>query len=68
MEDKGNVDYHAFLLRLWRDGENAAWRASLEDPYSGERHNFGSLQQLWSFFQERLRPDVGSGMPREPLQ
>lgn len=37
--------YVAYLLRLWRvpDGR---WRASLDDPRTGERLVFGSLMHL----------------------
>jgi hypothetical protein len=45
--------YRAYLLRLWRaDSENARpaeWRASLEDPRTGERLGFASLEQLFAF-------------------
>jgi hypothetical protein len=39
-----------YLLRLWlADGDDPVWRASLEDPSSGERHGFGSLERLFAF-------------------
>ena len=42
-------DYVAYLLRLWREtsGEASRWRASLQDPHSGERIGFGSLEELF---------------------
>lgn len=52
----GRQAYHAFLLRLWRvdGGGRAAWRASLEDAHSGERHGFSDLPALQSFLQAQL--------------
>jgi hypothetical protein len=45
--------YRAYLLRLWRVNSEAArrteWRASLEDPRTGERLGFANLEQLFAF-------------------
>jgi hypothetical protein len=55
-------DYLSYLLRLWRvDGDNAAqptanqavWRASLENPHTGERKGFASLDDLFDFLREQ---------------
>jgi len=47
-------DYLAYLLRLWRTkGEEAVWRASLEDPHTGERLGFASLDELFTFLKEQ---------------
>ncbi len=45
----------SFLLRLWQteEGRGSAWRASLEDPESGERIGFASLEQLFGFLMDR---------------
>jgi hypothetical protein len=40
-----NKTYQSFLLRLWC-GANAQWRASLEDPHTGDRQAFASLALL----------------------
>jgi hypothetical protein len=42
-------DYVAYLLRLWREtsGGSSRWRASLQDPHSGERVGFASLEDLF---------------------
>jgi hypothetical protein len=52
--DKEQPDYLSYLLRLWRvDGEeNAAWRASLESPHTGERRGFAKLADLFTFLEE----------------
>jgi hypothetical protein len=64
------VDYFSYLLRMWRTGENSAWRASLEDPQTGERVGFRSLEALWSFLWERtasttIQEDEYDAKPQE---
>jgi len=47
--------YRAYLLRLWwagRGGE-ASWRASLDEPHTGVRHGFATLEQLFAFLKEQ---------------
>ena len=41
--------YYAYLLRIWREGVPYHWRALLEDPSSGERLGFDSVQALIDF-------------------
>jgi hypothetical protein len=45
--------YHAYLLRLWMEqrGGQPLWRASLEDPHTGQRLGFADLNQLFAFLQ-----------------
>lgn len=42
-------DYHAFLLRLWREWSGSRWHATLERPQSGRRLAFGSIQALLEY-------------------
>lgn len=54
--------YHAYLLRFWRDGEHTAWRASLEDPHTGETFGFATVQRLYEFLDEvRGDPNARTG-------
>ena len=51
--------YCAYVLRLWEmhaaDGHNRpAWRCSVEDPHTGERRGFASLEALMTFLQTEL--------------
>lgn len=48
--------YRVYLLRLWRgeDPAHALWRASLEDPRTGERIGFESLERLFAFLMEQI--------------
>lgn len=42
-------DYHAYLLRLWRESPGGPWRAWLQDAATGERHGFVSLSAVMRF-------------------
>ena len=51
--------YCAYLLRLWEEGGNSheqspTWRCSLEDPHTGDRRGFASLELLIAFLQAQL--------------
>ena len=57
-EDGGkHRDYVSFLLRMWQDSSDeelsrskeAAWRATLQSPRTGERVGFNSLDDLFDF-------------------
>jgi hypothetical protein len=47
------VQYSSFLLRLWRAGDNGkpVWRASLENPHTGEHLGFASLKELFIYLE-----------------
>lgn len=47
--------YRSYLLRLWqiKYGEELVWRASLEDPFTGERRGFASLEALFDFLWQK---------------
>jgi hypothetical protein len=49
----------SYLLRLWCTGERraATWHASLEDPFTGDRFGFPSLEQLFAFLIELVERD-----------
>ncbi len=44
-----NANYHAYLLRLWRESPTGQWRAWLQDASTGERHGFAGLTTLLGF-------------------
>ena len=58
------LGYLSYILRLWREkgGASTQWRASLQDPLSGQRIGFGHLDELVAFLREQtgLAPPVGS--------
>ncbi len=52
-------DYHAYLLRCWRDPTNhadglAGWRFSIEDPGTGSRQGFATWTALADFIHTEL--------------
>jgi len=59
-EDKHNAPrYQAYMLRLWQERpasseRPAVWRFSLEDPHTGKRRGFASLEELVTFLQRQL--------------
>lgn len=59
--------YQSYLLRLWRVDEDGhqVWRASLEDPRTGERRGFASLELLMEFllFQIKARNEEERILP-----
>ena len=54
--------YLSYLLRLWQSsaGDKTTWRASLEDPMTGERRGFDSLETLLAFLEAQTNDQVGS--------
>jgi hypothetical protein len=59
-------NYLSYLLRLWGAGNGAesTWRASLENPMTGERHGFASLKDLFAFLQAQADDQAGPA-PRD---
>lgn len=47
--------YVAYLLRLWQvnSGASTVWRASLDDPRTGERKGFADLASLFTFLKKQ---------------
>jgi hypothetical protein len=54
------ADYHASLLRLWREHHGGPWRASLQDAESGERLGFADLERLFAHLRQ-LTHDTTDG-------
>ena len=51
MNEPETYCYHAYLLRLWREGEGAPWRAMVEDTGNGRKQAFSTLQHLIAFLE-----------------
>lgn len=47
------ANYYAYLLRFWRGDDNTAWRATLEDPHSGQQLSFADMDALFAFLAEQ---------------
>ena len=52
IEGPSALHYRSYLLRLWCEKPDRRWRASLEDPRTGKRIGFASLEQLFAFLME----------------
>ncbi|GIK56653.1 MAG: hypothetical protein BroJett015_23160 [Chloroflexota bacterium] len=53
------TNYHAYLIRLWRDDEQQPWRAELVSPRSGEARHFATPEQAYAYLQQQLKPQTG---------
>jgi hypothetical protein len=55
-EINGKPLYKSYLLRLWSgtDVSNKTWRASLENPHTGERLGFENLERLFAFLMDDI--------------
>ena len=59
--------YQAYLLRLWQERTQrpsgpAVWRFSLEEPQTGIRRGFASLEAVMAFIERQIE---GDGLPLE---
>ncbi len=54
-ESDEHKHYAAYLVRLWKEKgtEHDQWRASVEDPRTGERRGFANIEDLFAFLRER---------------
>ncbi len=51
--------YYSYLLRMWQvstDGEHA-WRIQLENVQTGDKHGFGSLDELLAYLSQLMSQD-----------
>jgi hypothetical protein len=55
--------YHTYLLRVWRAryGGHWQWHASLENPRTGERVTFATLDALSQYLESRSVLPGGKG-------
>ena len=68
--------YLAYLLRLWQatSDERVVWRATIENPHTGERHAFATLDALFAFLDAETaaiarKGEIGAGAePDDELQ
>jgi hypothetical protein len=54
--------YLSYLVRLWDEGAPGTprWRASIEDPDTGERRGFADLTRLFAFIKAETCADAAS--------
>jgi len=58
--------YRTYLMRYWEERSQApmlprVWRFSLEDPHTGQRHGFASLEKMIAFLRLELAGDEIKG-------
>jgi hypothetical protein len=56
--------YQAYLLRLWRDGPGAPWRAALEPPDGAAPVRFATVAALFAFLRDQLADPEPARPPR----
>lgn len=66
--------YRVYVLRLWQErppspARAAVWRFSVNDPRTGQRRGFGSLEGLIAFLQAQVGAEKqeGEGETSAPL-
>lgn len=48
------ANYHAYLIRFWRDNDRQPWRATLVLTQTGEKRSFASVAQLLAFLADQM--------------
>jgi hypothetical protein len=53
---ENQIAYYSYLLRLWHvpDEGDDTWRASLENPQTGVRTGFASLDAMYDFLRRQI--------------
>jgi hypothetical protein len=54
MSNEPVPNYFSYLVRLWRLNDTAMWRATLQDPHTGQKFLFDSVESLFSFLNQQL--------------
>ena len=47
--------YLAYVLRLWRDGQDTPWRVALQCARTGEQYRFADLAALFVFLEDETQ-------------
>ena len=60
--------YQSYLLRLWKEDDEAVWRASLDSTETGERLGFESVDALCDFLKTQTIPRISEhAIVEQPL-
>jgi len=59
MLKQSDTPYRLYVLRVWRNGRDDPWRASLDCARTGERLPFATLLELYAF----LESETGDAQP-----
>ena len=57
-------NYRSYLLRLWKDDSvedigAQDWHIALENPFTGERRRFATLNDLFNYLESKIREKQG---------
>ena len=52
-------NYQSYVMRLWREGADQPWRATLRCVFSGEQKHFTSLDELMAFLHGKTAEPPG---------
>jgi hypothetical protein len=63
MTDNPPVDYSAFLLRMWREGDGTPWRAALQEVDGGTLMRFRDLEGLFEYLRKRAETSSSDDEP-----
>lgn len=57
--------HRLYVLRLWREGASAPWRASVKQASTGKETHFANLESLCVYLQSETAPetDDAAGSP-----
>ena len=47
--------YHAYVLRLWKETPDGAWRVGLKDAETGEVHGFADVASMADFVETLMQ-------------
>ena len=62
-------NYHAYLLRVWRENDREPWRATLENPHTGERLAFAGADRLLAYLSQQWpSADPGAACLAPPIE
>ena len=67
-ESDRSATYLSYMLRLWQAGsrgDQPVWRASLENPNTGECLAFGGVEALLAFLADKTNSQPGAAKLQE---
>lgn len=66
---KNSENYHALMVRMWRNQDGEAWRASVHDPHTNETHHFPTMFHLYLFLNSKaINDNQAIEFPNLPIE
>jgi hypothetical protein len=61
------IHHAAFLIRWQAEGDQTRWRSTVENAYTGEKHQFADKNQLMRFIRQLLfEGDASASIEESP--